>query len=570
MRKFRWSLAQRTYALSVLPVILVLAGSFLALDHLVRQRTAADLRQNLLRTETLLAEERHRGEQRMRNALSALAESAGLKPAVTLLREVTQSGAIADPAIRTQIQATLDTQLKDIQRLIRFDLYVLADATGQPLASIPTVPRFHPGEPILTLGGRHYSMVSVPINTNNENIGFIAVGEKIDFEHSPGALLHGRDMLATSIGRFQLPEGDPPELKIGGETYVASYDRRGAFTLVRVRPISREVASVLAAQRVVLLAAGAVALLLAIVVAFLGTRSLTRPLRQLTEALTHAGNEGRLPREFARSDSTIEVSLLIESFAKAATAIEASNRKLEQAYVDFMGALAEALDARDPYTAGHSRRVADYSVLIARAMQLDRETIDRIYIGGMLHDIGKIGVPDAILLSHERLTDAEFAVIREHPSIGKRILERIGHFERFLPAVELHHENHDGTGYPHGLAGHAIPIDARIIHVADAYDAMTSNRPYRQRMPEEKVRRILAECAGTQFDPEIARTFLDIGVEALTTVSNDLEKLSHAISASSSTLAAAAVAGAAAAANDGHGGAPVGGDFSQRAVQRAV
>src|SRR5262249_54643110 len=156
--------------------------------------------------------------------------------------------------------------------------------------------------------------------------------------------------------------------------------------------------------------------LLAMVAAFFGTRSLTRPLRQLTDALTHAGSEGRLPREFATSDLTIEVGLLVESFAKAATAIEASNQKLERAYVDFMGALAEALDARDPYTAGHSRRVADYSVLIARAMQLDQETIDRIYIGGMLHDIGKIGVPDAILLSHERLTDAEFAVIREHPS----------------------------------------------------------------------------------------------------------------------------------------------------------
>jgi putative nucleotidyltransferase with HDIG domain len=209
--------------------------------------------------------------------------------------------------------------------------------------------------------------------------------------------------------------------------------------------------------------------------------------------------------------------------------VNASQEALEAAYVNFMGTLAEALDARDPYTAGHSRRVADYSVRIARAMGMDEAEMETLRIGAMLHDIGKIGVPDRILHKHEKLTDEEFSIIQQHPVTGKRILERIGRFEMYWPIVELHHENHDGSGYPHGLKREEIPLAARIVHVADAYDAMTSDRPYRQRMPEDKVRRILSECAGTQFDPVVTEVFLNIRIEVLTAISVDLEKLSHAI-----------------------------------------
>ena len=134
----------------------------------------------------------------------------------------------------------------------------------------------------------------------------------------------------------------------------------------------------------------------------------------------------------------------------------------------------------------------------------------RIGVGSLLHDLGKIGVPDSLLQKAGRLTDAEFEIIKQHPTIGRRILEGVAGFAQYLPAVELHHENWDGTGYPHGQAGKETPIDARIIHVVDAYDAMTTNRPYRKPMTHEKAMKTLAECSGTQFDPEVVEAFVSV------------------------------------------------------------
>jgi putative nucleotidyltransferase with HDIG domain len=221
-----------------------------------------------------------------------------------------------------------------------------------------------------------------------------------------------------------------------------------------------------------------------------------------------------------------EIDVLADSLHRAAVAASDARRSLQQAYLEILEALVESLEARDQYTAGHSRRVSLYSVWIGQQMGLSPAELERLRIGALLHDIGKIGIPDAVLLKDGRLTDEEFATIKKHPEIGVRILERIGAFGEYLGAVGLHHENHDGSGYPKGLRGEAIPVDARIVHVADAYDAMTSNRPYRQRMPEEKVRRILRECSGTQFDPAAVAAFFASPIDS--TAAN-LEKLYEAI-----------------------------------------
>ena len=136
-------------------------------------------------------------------------------------------------------------------------------------------------------------------------------------------------------------------------------------------------------------------------------------------------------------------------------------------------------------------------------MRVEPEVIERIRIGALLHDIGKIGIEDEVLRKPDRLTPAEFAIVMQHPLIGRRILEGVEGFAAFLDAVELHHENWDGTGYPYGQAGEETPVDARIIHVADAWDAMTTHRPYRQAMSREQAIGILLRSAGTQFDPRI-------------------------------------------------------------------
>jgi HD-GYP domain-containing protein (c-di-GMP phosphodiesterase class II) len=152
---------------------------------------------------------------------------------------------------------------------------------------------------------------------------------------------------------------------------------------------------------------------------------------------------------------------------------------------------------------------------LATALQLPPQDVERIRIGALLHDIGKIGVSDSVLQKPGRLTTEEFELVKQHPVIGRRILEGVHGFADYLPAVELHHENWNGTGYPHGQQETETAIDARIIHVADAYDAMTTNRSYRQGMTHEKALSILVENAGIQFDPEIVATFLMLPREIL-------------------------------------------------------
>lgn len=186
---------------------------------------------------------------------------------------------------------------------------------------------------------------------------------------------------------------------------------------------------------------------------------------------------------------------------------------LESPYLQFVETMARALDARDPYTAGHSIRVADYSYSIASAMQLSENEARTIYIAAQLHDIGKIGVPDAILQKKSRLTHEEFAFIRLHPQIGRRILEHVSTFEKYLSVVELHHENIDGSGYPYGLKGSQIPLEARIVRVADAFDAMTSDRSYRSRWTPALAKNEIRGHSGTHFDPDVVEVFLKLMTE---------------------------------------------------------
>ena len=182
-------------------------------------------------------------------------------------------------------------------------------------------------------------------------------------------------------------------------------------------------------------------------------------------------------------------------------------RKLKTS-LDVVQTLAEAIDAKDKYTNGHSGRVAAYAREIAkRAGYSEKEQRD-IYMMGLLHDVGKIGVPDAVINKPEKLTDEEFEKIKQHPIIGAKILGNIRDMPSLAEGARWHHERYDGSGYPDGLAGESIPEKARIIAVADAYDAMTSNRSYRERMEQDTVREQLEHGKGTQFDPGFAEIML--------------------------------------------------------------
>lgn len=175
-------------------------------------------------------------------------------------------------------------------------------------------------------------------------------------------------------------------------------------------------------------------------------------------------------------------------------------REQEQLVTGVIRAVINAIDAKDQYTCGHSDRVAEFSKAIAQQMGLDEEECDRIYLTGLLHDVGKIGVPDSILSKPDRLTDEEFEIIKKHPEIGFNILQHLKPLAYVLPGVLHHHEAVNGKGYPYGLVGEQIPLAGRIIAVADSYDAMTSDRPYRKGMPSEKAESILCKEAGATWD----------------------------------------------------------------------
>lgn len=203
-----------------------------------------------------------------------------------------------------------------------------------------------------------------------------------------------------------------------------------------------------------------------------------------------------------------------KAYEKKKDELDKANFQLEQANqritLQSMYTLAKTIDAKDKYTNGHSMRVAEYSKMIAERMEFSEEDIDDITNMAMLHDIGKIGVPDTIINKNTSLTDDEYYIIKKHPAIGYDILSEMPEMKNVSIGAKWHHERYDGTGYPDGLKGKEIPIEARIIGVADAYDAMTSNRSYRDYMPQAIVKMELENGKGTQFDPEIADIMIDI------------------------------------------------------------
>lgn len=188
----------------------------------------------------------------------------------------------------------------------------------------------------------------------------------------------------------------------------------------------------------------------------------------------------------------------------------AQHEKLEKISMQIMKALSGAIDAKDTYTKGHSIRVAEYSREIARRIGLSEKAQDDIYMIGLLHDVGKIGVPDAIINKPAKLTDEEYAVIKQHPGMGAEILKNITEFPKLGTGARWHHERYDGRGYPDGISGQEIPMEARIIAIADAYDAMSSRRSYRNVLPQAQVRSEVEKGKGTQFDPVYAEIMLNM------------------------------------------------------------
>jgi HD-GYP domain-containing protein (c-di-GMP phosphodiesterase class II) len=205
-----------------------------------------------------------------------------------------------------------------------------------------------------------------------------------------------------------------------------------------------------------------------------------------------------------------EIGVLAESFNTMIADLRVAADSIQRGYLDMTIALAAAIEAKDEYTRGHCQRVSAYAIEIGTRLALPDHTMRDLELAAILHDIGKIGIDEAILRKPTRLTFEEMQAMHEHPAIGERILRSVEPLHLVASYIIYHHEHYDGRGYPHGARGEEIPLIARIISVADAYDSMSSRRPYRETLPEEESLTRLRTKAGSQFDPQIVSIFLEL------------------------------------------------------------
>ncbi len=230
-------------------------------------------------------------------------------------------------------------------------------------------------------------------------------------------------------------------------------------------------------------------------------------------AVNKGGKDERLPAtasHTAHSFRKSDAALLTPFVALLRLHHSASSRyqDLKELMVGLARSLTAAIDAKDSYTFGHSERVARIAVELGRTLSLNSDALSDLYLAGLLHDVGKIGVPDAVLRKADKLTDEEFAIVQQHVTIGYAILSELRPIRHLLCGVLYHHERYDGKGYPEGLAGEAIPLLARVLAVADAYDAMSTNRPYRTARPVSDVEDQLRDGAGKQWDAQVVDAFM--------------------------------------------------------------
>jgi HD-GYP domain-containing protein (c-di-GMP phosphodiesterase class II) len=255
-------------------------------------------------------------------------------------------------------------------------------------------------------------------------------------------------------------------------------------------------------------------MLVTALLALVAARFLSQPIRNLAQT-THRIAETRNFHQRLRVRGLREVRTLKIAFNRLLDEIQAYVQKLEdkaeenrRLFYDSVRMLTAAIDAKDPYTRGHSERVSRYARAIARFMDLSEEEIERVYLAGLLHDVGKIGIQDRILQKPAALTDEEYEIMKTHPERGYKIMKEIQQLADVVPGMRYHHENWDGTGYPFGLKGEQIPLIARIVAVADTFDAMTTDRPYQRRMPTEKAVERIVMLSGRRFDPRVVQAFV--------------------------------------------------------------
>jgi putative nucleotidyltransferase with HDIG domain len=383
------------------------------------------------------------------------------------------------------------------------------------------------GERVVAIGDDIARAMIVPLDLNTARIGWLMVAERLDRAFAERiaaqagtgiAILAGEELRASSLPpaterllarSWTGAPGLDGTVTLGGETYahrrILDLDDAVVYALGSIDAVA--VPATRDARRA-LFGLAAFAFLLSAGASVWLARSITRPIDELSVSVQAMAADRDLAVRLSATGSSRELDGFTQAFNALMEALAAADAETRLAYVSAIRGLAATLDARDPYTAGHSERVSLLSAETGRRLGLNEAEIEQLRVGALLHDIGKIGVPDAILQKVGRLTTDEFDTIKTHTTLGARILKTVPFLAVHVPVIELHHERLDGRGYPYGLSGHAIPLVARIVHVADAYDAMTTARAYRGARSTQEAVDELWRCAGSDFDPEAVQALL--------------------------------------------------------------
>jgi putative nucleotidyltransferase with HDIG domain len=524
-------LLARALVMSFITVALVLAAVFAALSLQVRDRVRQTVADSLAAAQQVFTKIEARRQQDLRASVATLAENPTLKAALdTWLTE----RSAANEQTSAELLATVQREADKIADRVSADVLAVADSrhrivasSGRMAASWPrgvavgegaNAPS--PTDRAVAVGNGMYHVVSVPLQLGQAAIGSLELGTALDARYARelaelsrghAAIVTRGQVLASTVtgaaardlAAFHRASAllGAQTITLAGESWaVQPLSQLDDVTFLALASIDAAAAGQTRAALKSLAWIGAGAMVLAVLGSVWLARTLTRPIDHLSQSLSAMTTGDRAREALAPSGTSRELDQLTNTFNSLLASVATAEAEAEATYLGAVRALAAALDARDPYTAGHSERVSTFAMAIGEELKLDAEAKETLRLGALLHDIGKIGVPDEILRKADALTAAEFESIKTHPSAGARILRSIPFLAPHIPIVELHHERPDGLGYPYGLRGDEIPLAARIVHVADAFDAMTSARAYRAgRMPVEAIAE-LRRCIGTDFD----------------------------------------------------------------------
>jgi putative nucleotidyltransferase with HDIG domain len=533
----------RTLLVTGATLAFVLSAVLLVVTLNARDRVRAGVLDKLETGQRLLAALEERRGQELRAQVSMLAENSTLKAALdTYQSEMhTTTSAVG----RRELVRTVAGELKKLAARIQPDVLVVRDAADTLVAVSGRRAGEWPADALgdgpdatfVTIPAGVFRIASVPVTLESTRLGTLQLASALDERYA-------RELSDLSGARTAIVSGDRvtaatlPAAAVTALTpqMINSMAGRDVVTLADSEYAVRQLVQQGAAQVYVLdsidVAAGpaihealrtmgGIALggfALAGLASLWLARTIARPIDKLSTSLSGMTNSRAFDNPVAPGGDSLEVDTLTVAFNTMMHSVKAAEAETLSAYLGTIRALALALDARDPYTAGHSERVSAVSLAIGRGMGLDETDLEVLRLGALLHDIGKIGISDHVLMKPGPLTPAEYEIIKQHPGVGARILRSVPFLEAHIPIVELHHERPDGRGYPHGLRATEIPMVARIVHVADAFDAMTSARAYRPALPTSEGLRELWRCAGSQFDAEVvqalAKALPDIDLSA--------------------------------------------------------